>query len=154
GDFKPQQASQFEAGVKLNLLSDRLGMTLSYYDITVDNMTRSDVIERDGQTYNITVQDGTRLSRGLDLDISAIPLQGMNVLLTYSYNDSKTTKAAESVNNLRPTEAGPTHLFNAWANYILPKGFVKGLGIGLGINHASENIITNSVPTGQFIIPS
>ncbi|MNT69142.1 ferrichrome outer membrane transporter [compost metagenome] len=58
------------------------------------------------------------------------------------------------MNNLRPTEAGPKHLSNIWANYILQQGTLKGVGIGLGINHASENIITNSVPTGTFVLPS
>lgn len=154
GDFKPQQASQFEAGVKLNLISDRLGLTVSYYDISVDNMTRTEAIERDGQTYNITVQDGTRLSRGIDFDLSAAPLDGLNLIMSYSYNDSKTTKADESVNNLRPTESGPKHLFNTWANYTISSGWVKGLGVGLGVNHASENIVVNSLPTGQFVLPS
>ncbi|MGO1671774.1 MAG: TonB-dependent siderophore receptor [Sphingobacterium sp.] len=154
GDFKPQQASQFEAGVKLNLLADRLGLTVSYYDISVDNMTRREAIERDGQTYNITVQDGTRLSRGIDFDLTAAPLDGLHLIMSYSYNASKTTKADESVNNLRPTESGPKHLFNTWVNYTMSSGWIEGLGIGLGVNHASENIVVNSVPTGQFVLPS
>ena len=154
GDFKPQQAEQWEAGVKVNLLSDRLGLTASYYDISVSNMTRGESIERDGQTYNITVQDGTRLSRGVELDLTAAPVEGLALILSYSRNDSKTTKAAANVNDLRPTEAGPKNLFNAWANYTVQRGFVKGLGIGAGVNYASENITTNSVSTGQFILPA
>lgn len=154
GDFKPQQASQWEAGVKFNLLDNKLGLTASYYDITVDNMLRSEARVIDGESYNITVQDGTRLSRGIDFDLTAAPVQGLNVIFSYSFNDSKTTKAAENVNNLRPTEAGPKHLSNLWANYILQKGILKGLGIGAGLNYASENLITNSVPTGIFTLPS
>lgn len=154
GDFKPQQASQLEAGVKLNLLRDRIGFTMSYYDISVNNMTRSEAIERDGQIYNITVQDGTRLSRGVEFDLSAAPIDPLNVILSYSYNHSKTTKADESVNNRRPTEAGPAHLFNAWASLSIPAGRLQGLGIGLGMNYASDNIVTNSLPTGEFVLPS
>lgn len=154
GDFKPQQAAQFEAGVKLQTFGDRLGLTVSYYDISLRNMTRNAAIERDGQTYNITVQDGTRLSRGVEFDITATPIDPLHLIISYSYNDSKITQAAESVNNLRPTEAGPAHLFNAWANYTVPGGWIKGLGLGLGVNHASENITTNSLPTGPFILPA
>src|SRR5690606_40826896 len=55
-------------------ISDRLGLTVSYYDISVRNMTRGESIERDGQTYNITVQDGTRISRGVEFDITATPI--------------------------------------------------------------------------------
>src|SRR5699024_8656751 len=100
GDFKPQQAAQFEAGVKLQTFGDRLGLTVSYYDISLRNMTRNAAIERDGQTYNITVQDGTRLSRGVELDITATPIDPLHLIISYSYNDSKITQAAESVNNL------------------------------------------------------
>ncbi|TYP88190.1 iron complex outermembrane receptor protein [Sphingobacterium allocomposti] len=154
GDFKPQQAEQWEAGIKTSLLNNRLDLTASYYDITVSNMTRPESIEHDGQTYNITVQDGTRLSRGVELDLTAAPVDGLNILLSYSHNYSKTTKAAPSVNNLRPTEAGPKNLFNAWLHYTLQRSAIKGLGLGIGVNHAGENIITNSVPTGIFTLPS
>jgi len=154
GDFKPQQASQWETGIKVNLLNNRLGLTASYYDISVDNMIRSEAVVIDGQNYNISVQDGTRLSRGVDFDLTAAPIDGLNLIMSYSFNDSKTTKAANDVNNLRPTEAGPKHLSNIWANYTLQQGPLKGAGLGIGINYASENFITNSVSTGTFILPS
>jgi iron complex outermembrane receptor protein len=154
GDFKPQQASQWETGVKVNLLNNRLGLTASYYDISVDNMIRSEAVVIDGQNYNISVQDGTRLSRGVDFDLTAAPIDGLNLIMSYSFNDSKMTKAANDVNNLRPTEAGPKHLSNIWANYTLQQGLLKGAGLGIGINYASENFITNSVSTGTFILPS
>ncbi|WP_243835996.1 TonB-dependent receptor [Sphingobacterium paludis] len=154
GDLKPQQANQWEAGVKLNMLNNRLGLTASYYDISVSNMTRPESIERDGQTFNITVQDGTRLSRGVEFDLTAAPVDGLNLIMSYSRNSSRITKAAASVNNLRPTEAGPKHLFNAWANYQLQSGALKGAGLGLGVNHASENLVTNSLPTGVFVVPA
>jgi len=78
----------------------------------------------------------------------------MNLIFSYSFNNSKTTKAAESVNNLRPTEAGPKHLSNVWANYTVQRGALKGFGIGAGLNYASKNLITNSVPTGVFTLPA
>lgn len=154
GDFRPQQAKQGEAGIKLNMFNNRLGLTASYYNIRVSNMTRGESIERDGETYNITVQDGTRLSKGIEFDLTAAPLDGLNLIFTYSHNNSKITKAAESVNNRRPTEAGPKNLMNVWANYVIPTGAVKGLGFGAGVNYASENLITDSAPTGQFTLPA
>lgn len=154
GDFKPQQAEQWEAGVKLSLFSERLGLTASYYDVSVSNITRPEVIERDGESYNITVQDGTRLSRGFEVDLTVAPMEGLDIILGYSNNSSKLTKADPSVNNLRPTEAGPKNLFNMWANYTVRRGFLNGIGVGAGINHASENLITNSLPTGAFTVPA
>jgi len=94
------------------------------------------------------------LSRGVDFDVTLAPIQGLNLIMSYSYNNSKMTKADKNVNNLRPTEAGPKHLSNIWANYSLQQGKLKGLGFGIGMNYASENVITNSVATGTFTLPS
>ncbi|MFD2966769.1 TonB-dependent receptor [Sphingobacterium bambusae] len=154
GDFKPQQANQWEAGVKLNMLHNRLGLTASFYNIEVSNMTRGESIERDGQVYNITVQNGSRLSRGVEFDLTAAPINGLNLIMSYSRNSSKTIKASEDVNNLRPTEAGPKHLFNTWINYRLQQQMLQGLGFGIGVNYASENLITNTRTTGTFTVPA
>lgn len=154
GILKPQQANQWEGGVKMNLLQNRLALTASYYDISVTNSTRGESIIRDGETYNITVQDGTRLSRGFEFDITASPVKGFQLVASYSYNDSKMTNADASVDNRRPVEAGPKNLANFWATYSLLSGKIKGLGAGFGINYASENVITNSQPTGEFTLPA
>ncbi|WDF67502.1 TonB-dependent receptor [Sphingobacterium oryzagri] len=154
GILKPQQANQWEGGVKMNLLQNRLALTASYYNISVTNSTRGESIIRDGRPYNITVQDGTRLSRGFEIDLTASPLQGLQLIASYSYNDSEMTNAAASVNGRRPVEAGPKNLANFWATYAIPTGLVKGLGAGFGINYASENVITNSLPTGEFTLPA
>lgn len=154
GDFKPQQAEQWEAGVKFNLFNNRVGLTASYYDISVSNITRPETIERNGEFYNITVQDGTRLSRGFEFDLTAAPMEGLDVILSYSNNSSKLTKADASVNNLRPTEAGPKNLFNFWTNYTVRRGLLRGVGAGAGVNHAGKNLITNSAPTGAFTVPA
>ncbi len=154
GTFKPQHANQLEAGVKLDVWNHKLAFTASYYDIQVTNMTRSDTRIKDGTPYLITVQDGTQSSRGLDFDISATPLPGLNLVAGYSYNDSKMKKSDSTILNRRPVSAGPAHLANAWISYTAVKGQLKGLGIGFGGNYASENRVTNTTTTGVFTLPS
>jgi hypothetical protein len=44
-------------------------------------MTRADVVVRDGKTYNITVQDGTQISKGIEFDLIANPIAGLNLIL-------------------------------------------------------------------------
>jgi iron complex outermembrane receptor protein len=117
-------------------------------------MTRADVVVRDGKTYNITVQDGTQISKGIEFDLIANPIAGLNLIFGYSHNDSKQTKVAESLLNRRPVSAGPADLANFWASYTLLQGKAKGLGFGLGGNYASENLITNNSVTGVFTLPS
>jgi iron complex outermembrane receptor protein len=154
GTFKPQQANQIEGGVKLDVFKRKLSLTASYYEIQVDNMTRPGEYEKDGQTYNITIQDGAQKSKGIEVDIIAHPLSGLNIVAGYSYNDSRNEKARVSVNGRRPNTAGPRHLGNAWISYTFVQGELKGLGMGAGGNYASENLTTNQMATGQFTLPS
>lgn len=154
GTFKPQQANQYEGGIKLDLLHNRLSLTASYYDIMVNNITRSDILIRDGRQYNVTVQDGSQQSKGVEFDVVANPINGLNIMFGYAHNDSKQTKVAESLLNRRPNSAGPADLVNFWASYTFLKGQVKGLGLGFGGNYASKNEITNNAITGVFTLPS
>ncbi|MGK9116597.1 TonB-dependent siderophore receptor [Olivibacter jilunii] len=151
--FKPQQANQWEGGVKLDVLDNRLSFTASYYDISVKNITRTESIIRDDTTYNITVQNGTQLSRGFELDLTARPVEGLNIIFGYSNNTSKITNADVNVNDRRPVSAGPKHLLNYWVSYRFHQGAIKGIGLGFGGNSASENIITNDLRTGTFTLP-
>lgn len=148
--YKPQYANQLEGGVKFDLFQNKIGLTASYYDISVTNTLRGETFNN----VNYNVQDGTQNSKGFEVDLTANPLSGLNVIFGYSHNDSKITKAAPATEGRRPNSAGPEDLVNFWASYTFSEGKVKGLGIGFGGNYASENIITNTVTTGQFTLPS
>jgi len=154
GTFKPQQARQWEGGVKLDVLDNRLSFTASYYDISVTNMTRSEALVRDDTTYLITVQNGTQLSRGFELDLTARPIDGLSLILGYSNNYSEITNASEYLDGRRPVGAGPRQLLNFWTSYRINQGVVRGLGFGFGGNYASKNIITNDARTGIFTLPA
>lgn len=154
GTLKPQQANQFEGGVKLDLFNHKLSITSGYYNILVTNMTRSESIVRDSVNYNITVQDGSQRSSGFEFEAIANPLPGLNIVGGYSFNDSKMVKSASTVEGRRPTSAGPGQLANFWISYSITNGILKGLGLGFGGNYASENKITNNSTTGEFTLPA
>lgn len=152
--LKPQQANQWEGGVKLDVLDHKLGFTASYYDIKVSNMSLQTTVTVGNTAYNVTYQDGTQASKGVELELAANPLQGLNIVAGYSYNDSKMVKADATVAGRRPVSAGPATLANLWASYTIVKGCAKGVGVGFGGNYASENMITNNSVTGKFTLPS
>ncbi len=154
GTFKPQQANQFEGGVKADLFHNKLNITASYYNIDVKNMIRQEAIIRNGVNYNINVQDGTQLSKGFELSLNANPIQGLNLVAGYSHNNSKMTQSDPSVEGRRPVSAGPEDMVNAWLSYTLTMGKLQGLGFGFGGNYLSENLITNSSFTGVFTLPA
>jgi iron complex outermembrane receptor protein len=150
---KLEQANQFEAGIKLNAYSGRLSATISYYDIQVKNLLRTDPNPIAATKFAQT-QDGTQLSRGIEVDVIANPVAGLNVVAGFSYNDSKLTNAPEDVNGRRPSTASSPVLANLWLSYRFQSTTLRGLGFGFGGNYASDNKILNSVSLGEFILPA
>lgn len=146
--FKPQQANQFEGGVKFDM--SKITATLSYYDMRVTNVTYQDP---DPNHANFSVQDGTQLSRGIEAEIIANPFPGLNIVAGYTYNNSKFTKNRANMLGLRPATAGSPTYANIWASYRLVKGQLQGLGIGFGGIYGSESFQTNTT-TFAFTIPS
>lgn len=154
GTFKPQHANQFEAGAKMDLFEGKLSFTASVYDIEVTNMTRPEEVNVDGKDYLITVQNGTQKSKGIELELIANPFEGLNLIAGYSYNDSKLVKGTAALEGRRPASAGPTTLINSWISYAIPRGSLKGLGLGTGVNYIGKHLTANSKTTGVFILPS
>jgi iron complex outermembrane receptor protein len=146
--FKPQQANQWEAGIKLDALNNKLNATLSYYDISVTNMLRDDP-----DNTNFSLQDGTQSSKGFEAEVIANPIPGLNIVGGYAYNKSKFEKSNKSIEGLRPATAGPEKTANLWASYRIVKGKAKGLGVAFGGNYGSESYQTNT-ETYVFTIPS
>mgnify|MGYP003575831826 CR=1 FL=1 len=144
--FKPNQANQFEGGVKFDF--DKVSATFSYYDIDVTNVTRDDP-----DHLNYSIQDGSQISRGFEAEFIANPLSGLNIVAGYTYNNSKYTKANASIEGLRPATAGSPTTANIWVSYRLVKGKLQGLGIGVGGIYGSEYYQTNTA-TFKFTIPS
>ena len=145
--FKPEHADQMEFGIKADAFNHRLSGTVSYYDIKV-----KDVLRPDPDDANYSVQDGTQISKGVEVDITANPFTGLNLVAGYAYNDSKYTKADASVDGLRPALSGPDKMFNFWISYRVAKGKLQGLGAGFGGNMGSSSFQTNT-QTAKVIVP-
>lgn len=154
GTLKPQHANQYEGGIKTDLFQGKLSFTASYYDISVSNITRTEEVNVEGTNYVVTVQNGTQKSKGVELELIANPIQGLNIIAGYSYNDSKLTKSTTALEGRRPASAGPATLVNSWVSYTFNKGNIKGIGIGTGVNYIGKHLTGNSVTTGVFTLPS
>lgn len=145
--FKSEQANQLEFGVKADAFDHRLSGTISYYDIQV-----KDALRKDPEDDNYSVQDGTQISKGYEVDITANPIAGLNLVVGYAYNDSKYTKADSTVDGLRPAGSGPDKMFNFWLSYRVAKGKLQGLGAGVGGNLGSSSFQTNTY-AAKVIVP-
>jgi len=149
---KPERANQYEVGFKTNLIKDRVNATVSYYNINVKNtLLNTGELTQTGQA--VQNQAGALVSRGIEFEANAYLLKGFSVIAGFSYNDMKYTESDKDVLDKRPATASSPWLVNLNASYQFLDGKVKGLGIGLGGNYASDNKIVNSVSMGTFILP-
>ena len=146
----PEHANQFEFGTKLNIFQNRLVASLSYYDIQVDDKSLRIDVDADNYYY---VQNGKQESKGFEASITANPINGLNIVAGYSYNDSELTEGDVDFLGKRPESAGPQNLANLWASYRFTSGKLNGFGLGFGGNYASENKIFNRNLGGTFTLP-
>ncbi|WP_321478547.1 TonB-dependent receptor [uncultured Bacteroides sp.] len=136
--FKPEHAFQWEAGLKMELLNRKLNSTISVYHIKVDDRLRSVKAASGSAVASYSVQDGTQVSKGVEMDVIANPIPGMHIILGYAYNDNEFTKGgAEGKRDV----GTPKHLANFWISQKLISGSLKGIGFGLGGNFASGSYL-------------
>lgn len=138
----PEQANQMEGGIKTSLFNGKVSSTFSYYNIKVKDVLRSVPTTEAPQAQ---IQDGTIVSRGVELEVNAYLVKGFTMIAGFTYNDSKYTQADLSVLNRRPNTSGSPYLANLYASYQFLDGTLKGLGFGVGANYASENKIVNNL---------
>jgi iron complex outermembrane receptor protein len=148
--FNPEHANQFEVGTKLNLFSDKLYATLSYYDIKVTDQVYSIISDASNTTY---YSDGAQRNRGFEAEFVANPIKGLNIIAGYSYSDAILTQGDADFVGFRPESAGPANLANLWASYKFTEGTLRGFGLGFGGNYAGDNKIMNRATAGTFTIP-
>ncbi|WP_158796045.1 TonB-dependent receptor [Pedobacter sp. L105] len=146
--FKPEEANQWETGIKTDLFDGKLSASLSYYDIKVSNVILT------GALPNTYTQGGNNLSKGFEFQVNASPFTGFDIIAGYTKNTSKLTNSSADYEGRRPESAGPADLVNLWLNYRIMTGSVKGLGFGFGGNYAGKNMILNRATTGVFALPS
>lgn len=142
-EYDIEEANQLEFGVKSNLFNNKLEATLSFYNINVDNK----------YSFFTQTQDLKVNSKGVELDINANPISGLNIRGGFSYNDATVTDSPSNISyeGLRYEQAGPDINYNFWADY----RFKQGFGAGIGFNGASDyDAMVFYTATGGFLLPA
>ncbi|CAD0001735.1 TonB-dependent receptor [Flavobacterium salmonis] len=148
--FGPEHANQFEVGTKLNLFKDKFYATVSYYDIKVTDKVYGVRPNANDVTY---YQDGAQENKGVEVEIVANPVNGLNIIAGYSYNEAILTKGDPDFVGFRSEDAGPRNLANLWASYKFTSGILRGFGLGFGGNYVGDNMIMHRATAGTFTIP-
>ncbi|MEH2141203.1 TonB-dependent receptor domain-containing protein [Nostoc sp.] len=131
----PERGTQYEVGLKADLIKDRLSATFAAYDITKENVATTDPTPGNSD-YSIAA--GEVKSRGLEFDVSGQILPGWNLIASAFINDAFVSKD----NNL---DVVGDSLVNApgsgaslWTTYEIQTGDWKGFGFGGGVFYTGD----------------
>lgn len=148
----PIYAEQFESGIKADLFNKKLSTTVSYYDISVDNA----LLRFANGSFIDYSQGGKQESKGVEFELIANPIPGLDIIAGYAYNDNTYKKGSivsgTTVKSLDGNKAAdaPENVVNFWASYKL-QNRLKGLGVGFGANYVDESYMSAE---NTFYIPS
>lgn len=142
----PERANQFEGGFKANLLNGKINASVSYYDIKVKNLLVG-TGEYTGAGLAVQKQAGETHSKGLELEVNAYLVKGFSLIGGIAYNDISDVETG-----LRTSTGGSPWLANFNATYQFLDGQLRGFGVGIGGNYASDNKIFNTA-TANFTLP-
>jgi iron complex outermembrane receptor protein len=131
----PESAQQWEVGLKSEFFDGRLSATLSYYDLTKQNVATLDPDPTHTGCLGGTcfVAAGEVRSRGPELDIRGEILPGWNAIVTYANLDVRVTKDNNPANLGNRLFAVPRNIGSLWTTYDFQRQPLRGLKLGGGI---------------------
>jgi len=148
-DLQPIQASiidQYEAGIKTDWFKGLLSTNVTVYQITNSNLAQMAQFKADGSDNldtNIKVLSGETKSKGVEIDVTAKPVEGLNIIAGYSYNDMRYTKTSglngSFIKGDRVART-PLNTANLSFFYTLQEGFFKGVSVGAIGNYIGDRI--------------
>lgn len=143
--FEPERGTQYEVGVKADLLDNRLSTTLALF-----HLERTNVIEESARGQVGSEQTGKQRSQGVEVSVAGEIVPGWNILGSYAYTDAIISEddVLPEGNSLRNV---PKHGASLWTTYEIQSGSLQGLGLGLGLYYVGkrEGDLNNS-----FSLPS
>lgn len=121
--------------------------TAAVFDLTQDNVLTADPLH-----LNYSIQTGQVNSRGLELELLAKPMPGLNLLATYTLQNVKNTQSNNGDIGKVPVQI-PRNMASGFVDYTLQSGPLAGWGFGAGVRYVGEsymdilNTLTNDAYT-------
>ena len=138
---------QIEFGVKKEFLDGKLTSNITLYQIENSNLAQTAPYLADGTTVNVNsnikVLGGSTKSKGIEIDITARPIEGLNIIAGYSYNDMRYTKTSGTHGSFVAGDRvarTPQNTANLSFFYTLPSGALKGLSFGAIGNYVGNRL--------------
>nr|WP_288834259.1 TonB-dependent receptor [uncultured Flavobacterium sp.] len=134
GSVKPLTGNNVEFGIKRDWFDGAWSTTFSAYSILKKNELTADPANTPGQNFSVVL--GEKRARGIEVDLRGKIVEGLNLIANYAFTES-TVKSS----NVSSIVAGSTvpgfakHTANAWLNYTVVNGKLKGLGASIGVTY-------------------
>ena len=144
--IKPSLIDQYELGVKKDFWRGLLSTNITLYQIENSNLAQTAEFKADGSSNtdsSIKVLSGSTKSKGVELDITARPIEGLSILAGYSYNDMHYTKTSGLEGSFIVGDRlarTPANTANLSFFYTLPSGALKGLSFGSSANYIGNRV--------------
>jgi iron complex outermembrane receptor protein len=140
----PSLIDQYEVGVKNELFNGKLSANLTLYRILNNNLAQTAPFLLDGSSNintNIKMLSGETTSDGVELDLAAHPVSGLDVTAGYSYNFMRFTKNDTTVGSFKTGERlvnNPAHTANGSVFYTVGNGRLKGFKTGVTVMYVGD----------------
>ena len=129
--IKPLTGSNVEFGIKKDWFDGTWSTTASAYSILKQNELTSDPDNEPNEQFKVVL--GEKRARGVEFDVRGKIIDGLNLIANYAFTESVVKDS-----NVPGIVVGSTvpgfskHVANAWLNYTLVSGKLKGLGASIG----------------------
>lgn len=128
---KPLTGSNLEFGIKKDWFDGSWSSTLSAYRITKQNELTADNSFGPNSPYKLVL--GEKRAEGFEFDVRGKLFDGLNLIANYAFTESIVTSSVVSTIVVGSVVPGYSkHTANAWLNYTVQSGKIKGFGASIG----------------------
>ncbi len=143
----PSVIDQFEAGIKTELFKKLISANVTVYKIINSNLAQVSLQDASGNANNnsnIKELAGEVTGKGVEIDLSAKPMRGVQLMAGYSFNETKYTKSTEYIVG-SALRYNPQHTAHASVYYIFSsRSALKGFNIGVMSTYMGERVAGRS----------
>jgi len=168
---EPSKGYGYDIGIKADMFGGRLSSTLTYFDITNENIINDLATTGAGGAVEIkNVQSGEQRSTGIELDATALLKDNWQLYLSYSYMDARITEfsgnddavlaqnpatlSAAGQQNFKnvarfhdaPLQMSAPHIGNLWTRYDFKQGSLRGFYVAGGVNVIYDQTLLPDTP--------
>ncbi len=133
---KPEESTNYEAGLKLALKRIGLSGTISAFRQTQNNIPTADPANP-----FFSIQTGQQRAQGVEVDLIWEPTSAVSVLANYAYTDSAVTRDA-NIPTGQELARVPRNSGRIAARYRVLDGRLRGLSLGAGITAFDDRQLT------------